>query len=397
MKRLILCIFFVILFSNFIFASPLNVEFEKENYFFGETVQGKLFIDSSVQEEIKINDFHLESNGSITQIYPNLIEFDEYTYFYFNLQYGLNLGNYSFVVEDVNYINTENILVQEDQFFDINFEQKNGSVININPAIFIISEGTNFNLKFNNPSMTDSFVNISVFDDFISVSDESFLLSSGSNKNIELDIYSMFVDKLETSLLVSYDELSYSIPIILKNFETQDNVSIESGELVILEDSFDISLDLGESISGFFKISNGLGSEINDIKFELSGSISDILDMEFEVLESIQNEEVIKNRIYINEDKGAVGGNYSGKIDLIYSGKIYDSLDLSIKIKSGINEGDLVDLNETFPDDNVEEKDTRINTVIIIILIILAIGLLVYLKYSKENKKDKKTILSSQK
>ena len=66
--------FFVFILSNFALANPLTIEFEKEQYYSGETVQGKLFIDESVQGEIKTTDFHLEINNTIINVFANETE-----------------------------------------------------------------------------------------------------------------------------------------------------------------------------------------------------------------------------------------------------------------------------------------------------------------------------------
>ena len=207
--------FFVAIFSSLVVASPLTIEFDKENYYFGETVQGKMFFNESLEDDIKSTDFSLNFNESSFDVYPILVEFEDYIYFYFDIPISLS-DNYDLVIEDVIFVDG-GILVEEDQSFDISMGIYNGSILTVDPGIIIVNVDENnwFSIEVGNPSSYVSSVDISSPDGFIFTSDDSFSLSPLGSKNVQFYVSTSFADKSESSVLINYGNLSYSIPIFI--------------------------------------------------------------------------------------------------------------------------------------------------------------------------------------
>jgi hypothetical protein len=389
--KFLVILFFSVLCISFVYASPVDITFEKNFYYLGETVQGKLYLDDSVNDKIKTTDFHLSFNGTNTNVYPTLNSFENYTYFYFDIPYGLIEGNYDFVLEDVLYLKDE-ILVEEDQLFDLNINSRNGSIVSISPAIIEIdmTKDNTFYIDFENPSYVDTNVNISVEDGFIAPSNNYFSLNSGKSKEIKFNLYIMFVDKDETSIIVSYDDLSYVIPVYIDGFseETVNETEVEEemeGKLSFLEEEFNVTIDINQSVSGFVKIFNDLSEDLSNVEIKVSEGLKEIISLEFETIDSIKIGETIKNHIYINENGIISSGNYEGTIDLIVNEEIYDSVVIKVEV---LESEEVEEIEEEKEKPDVEPEGDNRNTIIITILIIILIILIaIFVKYKISKKK----------
>ena len=75
--KLVTYFLIAIFYIQIVSASPIDVTFDKSSYHPGETVQGKIIPDSTLEDEIKTTDFHLELNGTNTNVYPFLSNLDE--------------------------------------------------------------------------------------------------------------------------------------------------------------------------------------------------------------------------------------------------------------------------------------------------------------------------------
>jgi hypothetical protein len=387
MRWLVLVIFFIVL-STFSFASPINVEFEK-NYYRGETVQGKLFIGEDVEDNLRTNDFRLELDGVPSNIYPTLIEFDDYIYFFFNLPVNL-VGNCSFVIEDLIY-HKDNILTEEDIFFNFTILETNESIVNVNPALVSLDlmESNYFYLDVSNPIEVLANVKIVVEDNFITPNKEEFLLGSGEGENIEFYVSSVLANKEETSIFVEYGNFSYIIPLFLENVNLQpeNNATNETveGKLIILEERIDIEIDYDESDEGFIRISNEFEESIESVSVELTGNLEGIIELEFYEVDLLDVGEVKKNRIYVNELGAVEEGEYTGEINVLYNGEIQDSISIHINVLGIDGPGNVTPPN---PPDNPDEGDSRWTTILFVGLFFVIVGGFVLIKYIKSKKKE---------
>jgi hypothetical protein len=355
-----------------------------------------------VQEKPKSTDFHLALNSSIISIYPVLIDLKNYTYFYFDIPSDLISGNYSFVLEDLLYIK-DGILVQEDQSFNLNIIRENTTGLYINPGIVItdITKENSFEISVRNPSLNNTYVNVSASDDFISPDRSHFLLNLGSSRDVRFSTYVMFVDKTESSIMISYGNSSYIIPVIIRGLDSSKSINSSinenGGELSFLEDEFNLTIDSDQSVSGFVKIFNNLGGEIFNVKSVLSQSLKDLIDLEFEEIESIKQGETIKNHIYINEDKNTTPGNYSGKIDLVYNGEVYDSILIKVVVLEKETDNNTLNGFNNTTNDNLPERreDSRKNVVIVLLSIVLVLLIAIYVKYRTSSKKKTNSFLGN--
>jgi hypothetical protein len=387
MRWLVFVIFFIV-FSVSSFASPIDVEFER-NYYRGETAQGKLFIGEDVQDELKPNDFRLELGGVPTGIFPTLIEFEDYTYFFFNLPIE-TYGNYSFIIEDLIYLKN-GILTEGDILFNFTVFDTNESVVNVNPAVVNLDllESNYFYLDVGIPSGSEANVNIIVEDDFITPNKDSFVVDLWGSENVEFYVSSVLADKEETSIIVEYGNLSYTIGVFLENFNipVDNNETNESnvGELNILEETLDIEIEYGASDEGFIRIINEFEESLEGIEIEISGELEGILELEFYEIASLGVGEVKKNRIYVNELGTLEEGEYAGDINVLYGGEIYDSISVHIEVLGIDGPGNVTPPN---PPDNGDEGDSRRTIIIGIGAFLLVVGGFVLVKYLKSKKKE---------
>ncbi|MBT3690730.1 hypothetical protein HOG16_00620 [Candidatus Woesearchaeota archaeon] len=401
--RILFLVFFVILFCNFSFAAPLSLEFEKDSYFSGETVQGKIFFDESFNDVIRSNDFYMGFNESTFNIYPVLIEFENYTYFYFDLPVDLENGSYDFVIENVLYVNN-NVLVEEDQFFNLDIISLEGPVFTISPALINIDLETDnwFEIELNNPSEETAFVNISFLDDFIFTNYDYFSLNSGYSKTVRFYVSSYFANKSESFIYMDYSNLSYSIPAFIEGLVIREeenvsepiNITNETqilGGLVFIQRGFDADLKLGESDSGFVKIFNDFNQDLNDINFELTGNLAEILDLEFTNVEILKAGKEVINHFYVNENKNGESGVYEGNLEVKYNDEVYDSISIMINILSE----DEVPINDSLPEINIsderkepDEPSSNKPLLFGILAFVVVLAILILIKYKKSKKKS---------
>jgi hypothetical protein len=389
MKWVVFVFFFVVL-SVFSHALPISVEFGKENYFSGESVQGKLYIGDSVENQIRTNDFRLEWGGDMVSIFPTLKIFENFTYFYFDLPRDLS-GNYSFIVEDVVYLDN-GVLVEEDLTFDFGISEWNESLITIDPGVFDINlDGGNFfYLSLVNPSEYSREVNISTSDSFLSLEGNSErTLYSNSVNSFKFYISRVSANKEESSIFVEYDNFSYIIPVYLKNYNVEYNESIVTdSELNFFEDDLNISLEVGESKSGFVSVVNGFDSTLENVQITISDSLRDIVELQVIEIDSIGPGEVIKINIYVNELKNMEVGQYIGDLSLTYDGEVKDMAPFYISI---LGEEEIVDeVNITLPpsdDENEEEGTSRETVLLYMALFVVVVAVLIFIRYSRKKGK----------
>ena len=380
-------IIFILLFGSFCYALPIDVQFDKDTYYSGESVQGKLFFNEDLDDEIGIQDFRLELVDETISVYPGLVKLGEYTYFYFNLPEVF--GNYSFVLEDVIYLENE-VLVEEDLYYDFFIEETNQSILTIDPGVFEIdvSEGNYFYLTINNPSEENVEVNITLEDDYLS-SVDGFLLSAGGSEEVEFYVSSVLLDENSSNILINYGEFSYNVPVFFKNVDLIDPIDVvESGEIYFIEESLNITFNVGESVEGFVRIFNGFDEVLENVAVEVSENLENMLQLERYTIEEIGIEESFKDRIYANELKDAEKGEYTGWIKLTYGEEDYDTIQVYV---NAFGEDEPVDENITFPDldeeDPPEVKDNKWNILFGVIGIILVIAVFIFIRYKKSEKK----------
>jgi len=385
MKILYLSILFLFLICSFSYGVPVEVQFE-DSYLNGETVQGKIYTDTSFQDTIKPNDFRLESNESSVNIFPILIPFEDYTYFYFDLPNNL-FGDYSFVVEDV--IFDENGVLKESDFmFDFFITQSNGSIINVDYGLFFIDleQDNYFHLAVRNPSSVSSNVTIEVEDEFVSPNLDNFVLAPGEGKVVDFYVSRFLIDRNQTNILVRFDDGDYTIPVIFENFEEiivniENESIVEEGTIKLLEDTLNVSIDVSESSEGFLRVSNEFGKDIDSLIFVISGDLNGVLELETEDMKNVKAGEIRKNRVYVNEAKNLEFGNYTGNISVIYENTVYDTVTISIFVQD-----ENKNVNITVPDLPEEKGDNTLQVVLFLVVFVVLIMVLIFIKYKKSKK-----------
>lgn len=385
--RGIFFIVFILLLGSFSYALPVDVEFDKDTYYLGETVQGKLFLNEELEDSIGIQDFRLELGDDSVSIYPGLIKFEDYTYFYFDLPEVL--GNYSFVIEDVIYLENE-VLVEEDLYYDFFIEETNQSILNIDPGVFNVNldDGNYFYLTISNSGDEAVIVNITLEDNYLSGVD-GFLLSSGDSEEVEFYVSSVLLNENYSNILIDYGEFSYNVPVFFENVDLTDLIDpVEGGELYFVEEYLNITFNVGESVEGFIRIFNGFDEILRDVVVEVSDDLENILQLERYTIGEIGVEESFKDRIYANELKDTEKGEYTGWIKIIYGGRDYDTIPVYVDV---FGEDEPVEENITFPDIDEDDPPKKLDNKWIILFsvigIILVVAAFVFVRYKKSEKK----------
>ena len=95
-------------------------------------------------------------------------------------------------------------------------------------------------------------------------------------------------------------------------------------------------------------------------------------------LDSLKKGEIIKNHIYVNENKNISSGNYSGQIGLFYDDNEYDNIEVKIEVLSEDETivGNDNDTEEDITNEEVKEDNTT-RTLIILGSIVVLIGVLI--------------------
>jgi len=391
------CLFLLVLILScgFVSALPIDVEFSKDSFFSGETVQANIYIED-LEYGLDSNMLTFSNNVSNFPINPSLIQLtQDHYYLYFDLDEDLISGNYSLVFNDVIY-RINNVLAQDNFAFDMIIQETNDSILSINPGIIKVDDvqvNNNFNIYLLNRGDEDILVSLTSSSSFIDLSLNEVSLGAGQSNLINVYLSEYLIDNIETeSIEISYDDKGYTIPMWFNIDIQQDPVFVE-GDLYFAEDVefFNKSIYFNESIiGGYVKVKNSFNVPLYDLIFDLDDSLKEVVDLEFNSLEEIGGNEIVKLYLNINEDKDVEPGTYEGYIYL-ENGELEDSFFMIINVLSFVDDEIIEDIiSDEIEDIEPEEQKKLILGVWFWALVFLVfVGLMLYLIYNK--KKPKKT------
>ena len=310
MKSIFFFFAFLVLFSGFVSSQAVQVDFVKDSYLSGETVQAEVVADN-VETSLKSNMLKLYQNGSFVSTSFNLIKLNStYYYLYFDLDNDFS-GGHELVFENVLF--SENGSTHQSDFsFDLNVQVTNSSVFLINPG-FVKAD----NLQFNNLfyvylfNQGDEFVNVGVNseDSFIDFSVDIVSLSAGGSGYFTIYLSDLLVSG-ESG--IKYVDLSsgpfgYSLPIWL-GFD-EETVDVEEGGVYFVESSefFEVTINKGELLEGgYVRFENGFDYTV-DLNFNLTGGLDEVVSLEYGSLNDVEPGEIVSLGLghvyYYDKDK----------------------------------------------------------------------------------------------
>ncbi len=319
-------------------VSADDIIFSKDNYNVGETFQAEIDISVDLVEDLSRNDVKFfDSEGieiSIPFLFFKLLE-DKF-YIYFNIHPDFNEGNYTLIVENIIYLE-ENNLIQSELNESFNISSLNHTLY-VNPAILIIDQfraGELFTLDFYNTGTENLEVEVSSSDsEGIVLSNSNFLIESMDSINYDIYIDNLLLDRSEyQTISVSYLNGSYEIPVWFGELESEENQLPVEGDLFFDSpvSEFNMTLFADEDKKGYIEITNSYDFDIYDIALNLTGNLLSIIDLEYVTIESILAGETKKLNINVNENHTIQIGVYSGSLTLD-SGSYYDDFPFFVEI-----------------------------------------------------------------
>jgi len=215
MKIYNLLLFFLILSSGLVSASPLELTFLKENYFVGEPIQGEIYLDNVIST-ISSGTIILQKNESIISFYPYISNLgNNYFYFYFGST-NLMESSYSLIFEDIIY--SLNGSTQQNDFkFDFNLIESNSSIISFSPGLIDARVNSLFEIYLKNEGNEFIQLDLTGSADFIEISENNFQLISEESKLVTVYISELLSQNTSGMeyVFLNQGDISYSIPVWL--------------------------------------------------------------------------------------------------------------------------------------------------------------------------------------
>jgi len=397
MKSIFFFFVFLVLFSGFVSSGAVEVDFVKDSYFSGETVQAEVIVDSV--ESLRSNMIKLYQNDSPITASFNLVKLNSsFHYLYFDLRNNL-VGNYDLVFEDV--IFTENGSTHQSDFvFPLIVEDTNNSIFYMNPG-FVKADDLQFNNLFYVYLLNRGSENINILlsseYDFIDLSTDVVPLSSNDAEYFTIYLSDFLVDG-ETGMKyvdLSSGSFGYSLPVWLGFGE--ETVEVEDGGVYFVENSdfFDVTVDEGDTLEGgYIRFENSL-DYATDVQFTLTGNLEDVVELEFESIEDVEPQETITLGLTVH---GIEAGYYEGEI-LSYAGPPYEDnflikvtvLDVEgeVVVNGTVEDGgnNVVDPNSTNGTSEEDEEGFKLGVWFWILVFVVLIGLFLYRRYKKKKVK----------
>ena len=382
------------------YAQEITLNIPRDNYTIKETLQADVTINVNPINEIKTSNFILlDENGVKIPIalFIDKLSNDHY-FIYFNIP-ELQPGYYKFLVDDIRYINKTLKQVSQDKIIYID----NSTIsLSINPGIILqetILEFRNNGIPIKINITSPSFTNLPRELDLYDFKRYNIKFPLGSyDSEIKLD----YADKSYIiKLLVPYKEES------LENFEEEINqtqvITLQEEENIIFLNSTlgtrfpgKIIIEKISSPNNPFYVKNNLDLKLTNLKFSLTGNLNQIIRLNLTNVDHIDKDEIIKQYIWVNENRNSTSKNYNGYITIMsdegYSNKLYLNIDIKeekIKETIKIENKTLSNLtNNQSINKSQEKNNTLLNTSFLLILIIIVSMIIYFIKKSKKKTKS---------
>ena len=358
--------------------------------------RSEILVNLSLAERITASNFALLDKKNSTIPVPIFLEeiSNNHYFIYFNLP-KLSNDTYYFSVKDVKYNDVVLKKLSESKEFYLNDQNS----ISIYPAIFNKLNSTTLKItNHGNP------INLSVNAKEINLSG-NYNLKDVLNLNINIpkniNNFNIKVSYLDNFYLIPV--LPYQETIVNKTQEIKPLINPSKDSILLLNSSLGtyfndkISLTKDSSLKGPFYIKNVFGFPIYDLNFALTNDLNQIARLNASSIVKIDQNEIITQYIWLNENKNPSKLKYSGYIEIRSQSNLLASLPLEVSFledKSSINttqDINKVNVSEKTSNKTTEsqvknEKQNKSLLIIFAIAIIIVVIVLLYfiLKKSKE-------------
>ncbi|MAG47866.1 hypothetical protein CL617_04630 [archaeon] len=220
-------------------------------------------------------------------------------------------------------------------------------------------------------------------------------------------VFSVNVPKTskDFNIEIDYGNNSYSISVITGNL-TQGSNGIkpliqppENSILILTKDlsektSLIATLLKEDEITDDLRIKNNWDFILNNIKIELTGNLAEIIELEKYNYNTIQPNEILKQKIIINKNKNSLG-LFEGELIITTDELTLTSLPISLTFTEDeskvdtLEDNDKDEINETEEDNGPTEDDDKISPWIWLIpfFILVTIGIIIFI-YSRGPKNN---------
>ncbi len=371
-------------------ANAAEIITYKNAYYNQETISGFINLEDLENKEITTSDLGLYNKDNEREnIALSLIRLDLNNYvYYFNLPNNLELGEYSISIK--NFISSENNkLTYKNISTNFNLKSSNYS-ISVDPGIIVVDNINDQNLfelqLFNNMKKTNITIKST---DFARISNYFLEIENKSSLTIQILLNKDYdyKDMVNGHVNISYVNGEYAIPIYVRTYNTnQQKIKIEPIEK---QSYINITIFKNESINGPIRFKNTGNSFTGQIGFLLTGNINDVIQLELLTYPGLQTNQTLIQNLYINNNKDAAPGNYSGLLVLKYDNR---SLDFPIYITIASSEIQLISNNTESKNETIIETPVpkyKNSKPLVIGLIVAALIVLSIIVLKKKNKKPR--------
>src|SRR3989344_2209878 len=346
MRRLVF-VLIVVLFSNLVLAEDIEINFMKENYSKGETLQFEIVVNNvQLSGDLTTANIKLKRGDENQGISVNLVKMSETKYFV-NFNLPLISGDYKLVLEDVKYTKGDNLV-------KVSFEK-------------------------------------------------SLVINDLTGISVSPGIIYMNLEKKDNPILnFEYGNSSYSIPIYLFKEEVKEgdvNETVEEDKDARIEfnkelnevEIIEVSLEFGKDLQGPVYFKNTGSVKLHNLKVNLSESLIEVVSFNLEK-SNLDPEEVGEINVIVNPMKDKIG-HYEGDLTIITEEGVFASIPfiLDLKGREIDPEPTLVEIKEPekiIIDEELKEEEKNIGIWIFgIILIIIIFLVFVFYKKSKTGKR----------
>ncbi|MDD5331799.1 MAG: hypothetical protein PHE43_03180 [Candidatus Nanoarchaeia archaeon] len=348
---------FTILFSSFCFAQ-FSLDDFRDGYCRKDSFVAEIQFQEISTKAILPGDFKLYCDENV-QIAPFLVKNNEVDYFvYFDLPD--RTGNCELRLKLPYEVDGKSTVVENKVDIIIN----DCYSINYKPAVIKI--GTD---KYNKIYVKNNDVNVSE----LTITADSYLILSKNALSIpsnEVRTFYVYESTSKPSKNI-YEVLlgDYKLFILTSIIEETANETVSEN---ISEGYFGFSDELKElnkiiyfdqSSSGPLEIVNNFDSKVNEVKAEVTGNLKDVLKLEKDSFAFINPGDKINLYVYINNEKNAAVGVYSGTIELTSKEGYGDSYSIEVEVLDYPEEETVVQ-KETFLHENSTADNTEVDDMV---------------------------------
>jgi len=397
-KYLILIVFLIPLVN-----AQLDVNFERESYSAGETVQARIVSNVSFVDGISLSKINLTNNNVKVPVAFNLYDLGDNSYYlFFNLPLNLENGNYSLNFGNFIYYD-EGLLKSKQLNKNLSVINNKDSILSVYPAFVKLDleywERPNIGIKLDNKL---NKINLEIPNTTYLISSKNSL-ALGNSSSFDLSVYlsqdAYKINVISDNLAIKYGNFSYSIPVLVnrkskpllveKLKEEGLNATTVGNGLKFIESADSVNKTLNETtiIRGALRFKNFGANVLHGVNFTLTNKLDDIVRVDYSELDFLNPGDERSVFLHINE-KGDINKSYSG--DLIVNTKegpkASFGLNLNLEKKQEIKAAEPeINISNLTKQPATAKKSNMLRNMLItlIIIVFIGIGYFIYRKAKK--------------